>query len=39
MEIVVVLFLGGWLFAAGVLASKQLQKDFKNISDRKEKAE
>lgn len=38
MEIVVALFLGGWLFAAGVLASKQLEKDFKS-SDRKDMAE
>ncbi len=39
MEIAVALFLGGWLFAAGVLASRQLERDFKNISDREEKAE
>ncbi len=32
----VVLFLGGWLAAAGILASLQLKKDFRDITVTKE---
>lgn len=33
MEVVVVLFLGGWLAAAGILAYLQLKKDFGDITE------
>ena len=34
MEIAVALFLGGWLFAAGVLASRQLEREIGRASCR-----
>lgn len=36
MEVVVVLFLGGWLAAAGILAYLQLRKDFGDITEGKD---
>lgn len=35
MEIVIALFLGGWLFAASLLAYLQLKKDFRSILEDK----